>query len=166
VTVDVLGRYRFQRDLLSHAPGNLRVQFRTVHSSKGLEADHIVVVGLDNTRYGFPSAIADDPVLDLAMPTPESFPHAEERRLFYVALTRARRDVTVIAPRKQMSPFVVELLRYQNVVTETAEGAPASPPTPCRSCGTGTMTRRKGRYGWFLGCTNFPACTNTQNIDR
>ncbi len=164
VTVDVLGRYRFQRDLLGHTPGNLRVQFRTVHSSKGLEADHIVVVGLDNTRYGFPSAIADDPVLDLAMPTPEGFPHAEERRLFYVALTRARRDVTVIAPRKQMSPFVVELLRYQNVVTETADGAAATPPTPCRRCGTGTMTRRKGRFGWFLGCTNFPACDNTQNL--
>ncbi len=45
-------------------------------------------------------------------------------------------------------------------VIGAAEGAPAAPPTPCRSCGTGTMTRRKGRHGWFLGCTN------TQNLPR
>ena len=44
------------------------------------------------------------------MPAPESFAHAEERRLFYVALTRARQEVTIITSPSRISPFVVELL--------------------------------------------------------
>lgn len=168
VTVDVLGRYGFQRDVVGLIPSNLTVRFRTVHSSKGLEADHIIVVGLDTTRYGFPSGIADDPVLDLAMPNPETFPHAEERRLFYVALTRARRSVTVIAPPVRMSPFVSELIDDPNVVIETIDGAPASRPIVCPECGTGTMTRRTNSRTKqpFLGCTNFPACRHTQRIEN
>lgn len=166
VTVDVLGRYGFQRDLLGRPPGNLSVQFRTVHSAKGLEADYIVIVGLDATRYGFPSAIADDPVLDLAMPSPETYPHAEERRLFYVALTRAQREVVVLAPSKAMSPFVVELLEFPEVITENANGDAARRPDVCPACRTGTLTPRKGKCGRFLGCTNFPACTNTQKLSR
>jgi DNA helicase-4 len=66
--------------------------------------------GMTTGTYGFPSNIADGPVLDLAMPATESFPNAEERRLFYVALTRARREVTIITSPSRMSPFVTELL--------------------------------------------------------
>jgi DNA helicase-4 len=91
VTVDILGRYQFDRHVLPwHWPKDLHVTFRTVHGSKGLEADHTLVVNMTSGTYGFPSGMADDPVLDLAMPEPESFEHAEERRLLYVALTRAR----------------------------------------------------------------------------
>lgn len=73
VIVDVLGRYRFERDVLpKRTPANLRVTFRTVHGAKGLEADYIVIPGLKTDVYGFPSTIADDPVLGLAMPAPES----------------------------------------------------------------------------------------------
>ena len=67
----------------------LDVTFQTVHSSKGLEADHVIIPGL--SRGGFPSTKEDDPLLRLALPEGDDFPHAEERRLFYVALTRARR---------------------------------------------------------------------------
>ena len=116
VSVDVLGRYWFHRDVMPNvAPSNLQVTFRTVHRAKGLEADYIVIPGMVTGTYGFPANIADDPVLDLAMPAPESFTHAEERRLFYVALTRARREVTIITPPTQMSPFVVEMLKDPNV---------------------------------------------------
>lgn len=160
--VDVLGRYGFERDLLpTDPPGNLRVSFRTVHSSKGLEADHIVVVGLRTGTYGFPSTIADDPVLDLAMPTPDTYPHAEERRLFYVALTRSRYGVTLIAPRHQVSPFVLEVLAIPGA-KETGEVT--APIKACPQCGKGTMVKRTGRYGSFLGCSEFPACSHTQSL--
>ncbi len=131
-----------------------------MHASKGLEADYIVVPGMVTGTYGFPSTIADDPVLDVAMPAPESFAHAEERRLFYVALTRARRQVTLISPPQRMSPFVVELIADGLVTVTDAEGVLVE---VC-SCGRGTMVRRKGKFGAFLGCSTFPACTNTRNL--
>jgi DNA helicase-4 len=124
VSVDVLGRYGFERKALPEdLPPNLQVTFRTVHGSKGLEADYIVIPRMTKGTYGFPSTIADDPVLGLAMPAPESFPRAEERRLFYVALTRACRAVLLISDPQCMSPFVGELLEDPHV-TVTGTVAP------------------------------------------
>ena len=164
VSVDVLGRYLFERDVLPrHPPSNLRVTFRTVHGSKGLEADYIVLPGMTTGTYGFPSNIADDPVLDVAMPAPESFAHAEERRLFYVALTRARRGVTLITSPQQMSPFVVELLDDPHV---TVTGDIDAPVEVCSRCGQGTMVERKGRFGPFLGCSTFPVCKHTLDLKQ
>jgi DNA helicase-4 len=162
VSVDVLGRYGFERDLLPEpTPSNLSVTFRTVHGSKGLEADYIVVPGMTTGTYGLPSSIADDPVLDVAMPVAESFAHAEERRLFYVALTRARRAVTLITPPQQMSPFVIELLDDPHVAVTGEAGAPVE---ICSKCHQGTMVERTSKFGPFLGCSTFPACTHTRAL--
>jgi DNA helicase-4 len=97
------------------------------------------------------------------MPAPESFAHAEERRLFYVALTRARRAVTLITPPQRMSPFVVELLDDPHV---TVIGDNDAPVEICSRCGRGTMVERKGTFGPFLGCSTFPACTHTRAPQR
>lgn len=164
VSVDVLGRYAFERSVLPlRYPSNLQVTFRTIHSAKGLEADFVVVPGLATGTYGFPSNVADDPVLDLAMPKPELFPHAEERRLFYVALTRARLGATLIASPTRMSPFVVELLDHPLV---TVTGTSGEPVQVCPGCGQGTVVRRSGRYGPFLGCSTFPQCRYTRAIPQ
>lgn len=161
ITVDVLGRYQFERDVVPrNLPPNLKVTFRTVHGSKGLEADFVVVPGLATGTYGFPSAITDDPILDLAMPAPEEFEHAEERRLFYVALTRARRGVALIAPPHQMSPFVIELLQHPNVVVDGAESERIE---VCTLCSKGVMVERQSRFGPFLSCSRF-ACPNKRNL--
>jgi DNA helicase-4 len=164
VSVDVLGRYGFERDVLPRRPpANLHVTFRTVHGSKGLEADYIVVPGMTTGMYGFPSNVADDPVLDLAMPEPESFAHAEERRLFYVALTRARREVTLITPPQRMSTFVVELLEHPDV---SISGDGGTAVEVCSECGRGTMVERRGKHGPFLGCSTFPACSHTRSLEQ
>jgi DNA helicase IV len=89
-------------------PGQLKSPL-TIHRSKGLEADYVIVHGLTADKYGFPSEIEDDPLLSLVLARPEDFPHAEERRLLYVALTRARRQVHLIVDRKQPSAFALEL---------------------------------------------------------
>lgn len=113
-SVLLLGRYRFvQPDnlpaLASEYP-ELDMRFLTVHRSKGLEADHVVILRAVRGRMGFPAEIIDDSLLDLVLPEPEPFQHAEERRLFYVALTRARHSVTILADREAPSSFAIELL--------------------------------------------------------
>lgn len=111
--------------------------------------------------FGFPSNINDDPVLELAMPTPDIYPHAEERRLFYVALTRARRGVFILASLAQPSPFVVELLSDPKVVVESPGG---SSIIVCPSCRKGTLMERHGPYDPFLACTMFPACHHKSKV--
>lgn len=162
VNVDVLGRYRFLRELVPRRKfEGLNVTFRTVHGSKGLEADYVIIPGMSTGAFGFPSNVTDDPVLDLAMPTPDTYPHAEERRLFYVALTRARHGVFIVASPTQPSPFVAELLLDQTVVTESPDGVKV---LVCPSCTRGTLVQRHGPYDPFLGCSRFPACDYTSKV--
>lgn len=108
-SVLLLGRYRHLRpknlSTLEEVHPRLSISFKTIHASKGLEADHVIILGAETGRLGFPSEIVDDPILDLVLPEPENFHHAEERRAFYVALTRARKTVAIIAPQDRRSPF-------------------------------------------------------------
>ncbi|MDZ5789344.1 3'-5' exonuclease [Stenotrophomonas maltophilia] len=71
----------------------LRIEFYTAPSSKGLEAEYVFVLNAVQGTRGFASQIQDDPALQLAMPAPDPFSFAEERRLFYVAMTRSRMQV-------------------------------------------------------------------------
>ncbi|GAB2858205.1 UvrD-helicase domain-containing protein [Nocardioides pacificus] len=165
VEVDVLGRYRFDQDLLpSTLPEELRVRFRTVHSSKGLEADYVVLPNVSSGTFGFPSEVFDDPVLSLAMTDGDPYPHAEERRLFYVALTRARRHVTMIGVQGKESAFVAELLRDQRL--ELSPLSSVEHTEPCPTCGRGFLVVRKRRVDGrsFHGCSAFPRCTFTRKL--
>lgn len=162
VSVQILGRYRFDRRVMpSKLPRNLDVTFRTVHGSKGLEADFVILARLSAGTYGFPSTIADDAVLDLVMADPDDFPHSEERRLFYVGLTRARREVALITRPVSMSPFVVELIARGDVRVDDA-GVSHRPVHVCPRCVEGVLVTRNGPYGTFYSCSRFPACTHKQ----
>ncbi|MEP1930328.1 MAG: UvrD-helicase domain-containing protein [Nisaea sp.] len=137
-TVLLLGRYNFQKpkslSQTSSGYSNLSIRFMTVHGSKGLEADHVVILGAAAGRLGFPSEIVDDPLLDLVLPEPENFDHAEERRLFYVALTRAKKSVTILADRDEPSVFVKEVMETAaiGVVSDDRE---VTPQAKCSECG-------------------------------
>lgn len=168
VSVFVLGRYGFERKAMPRStPGEMAVTFRTVHSAKGLEADYVIVANMTRGRYGFPSEMADDPVLDVAMATPDPFEHAEERRLFYVALTRAREQAFLITAPGHESIFITELVdqgHVEVVGTDTATGAiTARAVQVCPDCGTGVLIARNGKFGQFYGCSTYPRCRRTQN---
>lgn len=164
-TVLLLGRYQHNRprnmgSLQRQFPG-LDISFKTVHGSKGLEADYMVVLGLCSGQYGFPSEIVDDPLLNLVLGVPENYPNAEERRLFYVALTRAIRQVFLLAEDGTPSSFVLELIRdFPDI---PVFGKPPDAAAPCPSCKKGQLQRRENRRGGsFYGCTNWPLCEYTQ----
>lgn len=163
VTVNVLGRYNFDRQVMPRwQSDDVEATFRTVHGSKGLEADYVIVPNLTNGVFGFPSGIADDPILDLAMADPDPYPHAEERRLLYVALTRARRAVVLMTQNGRESPFALELMKAKHVVVRGDADEPL--PEICSKCHEGTMVRRTGPYGEFLSCNRFPRCRNTGKL--
>lgn len=113
-SVLLLGRYKYVAPTglakLRRDFPNLDLSFRTIHSSKGLEADHVILLNLYRGRTGFPSEIVDDPLLSLVSPDAEPFENAEERRVMYVAMTRARRTVTLIGSASKQSAFVSELM--------------------------------------------------------
>lgn len=91
--------------------------FLSVHSAKGLEADHVILVNCNQGAYGFPSLIEDDPILDFVLSRSEQYPFAEERRLFYVAMTRAKKRMIVLYDRKRPSPFISEFMLKLEVGT-------------------------------------------------
>lgn len=160
-TVDVLGRYGFERRSVPHARyPNLSVTFRTAHSAKGLEADYVLIPRMVSGVYGFPSEVVDDPVLSLVMSESDRFPHGEERRLFYVALTRARKAVTLFTIRGRESSFVTELL--EDELLSESPLSTAAPAIVCPTCAHGSLVPRTGPYGQFYGCSRFPACRHTQ----
>lgn len=113
-SVLLLGRYRHlapsNLSQLRREFPDLEISFRTIHASKGLEADHVVILNMFRGRTGFPSEIVDDPLLSLVSPEAEPFENAEERRVMYVALTRARKSVTLMGSASKQSAFVSELM--------------------------------------------------------
>ena len=161
----LLGRYRHRRprnlDVLPKQYPGLRFTWMTVHRSKGLEADYAVVLGLSSGKHGFPAEIVDDPLIDLVLAAPEAHPNAEERRLLYVAVTRARRQVFLLADGGPPSEFVTELIDggYDVAVF----GRPPESDVPCPRCVGGRLERRANArdQSVFYGCSNFPLCEHT-----
>lgn len=166
VTMLILGRYKKLKPLampewqrrFGHV---ISIEYRTVHASKGLEADYVVTLGMDKVRMGFPSGIQDDPLLQIPMPAPDTYEHAEERRLFYVALTRAKRQVWLYASAAKPSDFILELSKDGLVQITSLDGEEV---VPCPTCGKGVLQARDGKYGAFLGCSAYPECTHTAKI--
>lgn len=139
----------------------LEITFMTAHASKGLGYDNVIVVNGRNETYGFPSKIEDDPVLSLVIKEDKSMQYAEERRLFYVAMTRTKNRVYFIAPEKNPSEFLLEIKReYKNVFLRgkwSEEEPVRMGQKKCPVCGFPLQLKYKPSYGLKLYiCTNEP----------
>jgi len=206
VDVYILGRYgtRFYRDiekkyfnLKSNAyqqtlEGStlsyISSKNSTIHKSKGTEADYVILLGLHSRKYGFPCDIEDDPVLRLVLSEDEIFPFAEERRVFYAGITRAKKGVFLLADSDAKSPFIDELVNdgYPITILENPRACPKcqegfllSNPDDnsiinCSRCSyttrkcpecNGYLILRQGTPD-FYGCSNYgkTGCTYKENV--
>ena len=131
-SVFLLGRYSFDDYYLSfmyksvkegnrfyYVIGDRKIEFLTVHKSKGLEADYVILLQCNKDTYGFPSRVSDDPALQYVLTASDNFPYGEERRLFYVAITRAKVKTWVLYDTRFPSVFVDEFLRPEKVTEES-----------------------------------------------
>ena len=154
-SVLVLARYRRSEQALSLRPfqQELQIETSTVHRAKGGEADFVVVLDLKDGRYGFPSRVEDDPLMDLVLPPilENAFPFAEERRLFYVAMTRARTAAYLVSDALLPSEFALELRRESSLVRQIGELA-----WKCPRCPSGRLLASQSQGN--LRCSNYPHC--------
>lgn len=140
---------------------DIEMEFMTVHRAKGLGYDNVIIINAIDSTYGFPSKIQDDPILHYVVKTDRSIEYAEERRLFYVALTRTKNRVYIVTPQQRPSEFVRELVKdYPNV---TLRGCLDNPQKNtgdikcCPICGYPLQLRYKKAYGLKLWiCSNEP----------
>jgi len=168
----ILGRYSFDQKRLNY-PGSdsspfkvkeidgekrlqyeeddqLKIKFMTIHKAKGLEADYVIVLNCNSGKYGFPSQLSDDELLTLLLSNADQFENGEERRVFYVAITRAKEKVFLIGHTTHRSKFIKEL-----------ENKNSSPEIEiCTNCKDGLISLKQGvsRHGkaWaFKGCSNW-----------
>ena len=177
-TILLLGRFGFDGDLLEKSGlfeyirhGNglrsvkypfLNMTFMTAHASKGLGYDNVIVINGKNETYGFPSKIEDDPVLAFVIKGDRSIDYAEERRLFYVAMTRTKNRVFFVAPEQNPSEFLLEIKHdYKNVRLQgnwnDEEIVQRMVKKPCPMCGYPMQYKYKYSFGLRLWiCTNEP----------
>ena len=166
--VYLLGRFSFnlpdksELNRLSRQFPTLVLTSLTIHASKGKEADYVVLLGLESGKHGFPSHKQTHPLLEALLPNKEAYRFAEERRLFYVALTRARHRVYLITDMAVASEFVVELLndKYPLELNEFATSLSQQlfQLIKCVKCKTGSMVPKVGQFGAFFGCNKYPLC--------
>ena len=145
----------------------LDIKFQTIHSSKGKEADYVITVGMETGKWGFPSEIIENPLKDALLPDADGFDASEERRLFYVAVTRAKLRTYLVVDMGDASKFIHELIDGDYEVEleefEDTEWQRLQQILNCIKCQTGSLRARSGSHGRFYGCSHYPLCDHTED---
>ncbi len=145
----LLGRYRFDVNILKDSElivhdgkdhvyvtyGARQMNFMTVHQSKGLECDYIILLNCNGGTIGFPSQISDSPVLRYVLSEPDAYAFSEERRVFYVGITRAKKHTWVLYDRNNPSPFVKEFVKTLAPDKDPSAEIPETALCPKCHCG-------------------------------
>jgi len=109
---------------------------------------------------GFPSKIQNPVIFEYLLENSDHYPYSEERRLFYVALTRTKNKVILLTLKNRESIFVNELKeKYADQIKREAFTYPL--------CG-GVLIKKNGQYGTFFGCSNYSrnGCRFTRNLSK
>lgn len=143
----------------------LTIESQTFHASKGKEADYVIMLGMKKGKHGFPSEKVNPALLDALLAKQEDFAHAEERRLFYVALTRAKHRAYIITDMANVSPFVTELINEHEIELNefpTTVNQTYVDDINCLVCETGVLKKRTGNFAAFYSCSHFPRCDHKE----
>lgn len=129
---------------------DLKISFLTAHSSKGLGYDNVIIINGKDDIMGFPSKIEDDPIMKLVIKEDEKIDFAEERRLFYVALTRTKNRVYIVTPQLKPSKFILEIKdHFTNVILKGTELSPVESidyRRACPICGYPLQRRKNNNF--------------------
>lgn len=153
----LLGRYSFDVNIFKDTDftikstpdgicvlyGNRKMSFMTVHQSKGLESDYIIILNCNGGKLGFPADISDSPILNYVLSEPENYAYGEERRVFYVGITRAKKHTWVLYDINNPSRFVKEFTKIETPETKPIDNIPESERCPKCHCGR-TRVIKKG----------------------
>ncbi|MCL1895898.1 MAG: UvrD-helicase domain-containing protein [Clostridiales bacterium] len=180
----VIGRYNFDSyklcntgrfsqmagdKLKSEEHPDADITYMTAHSAKGLGFDNVVILNMFESKFGFPCQIEDDPIMKLVRVEDMSLPFAEERRLFYVALTRTKNRVYILAPQNRPSRFLIELVADYGI--EHSEELNMDKvdmfSLRCPDCGFPLKYEFNKSYGLHLWlCTNEPEICDFMTNNR
>mgnify|MGYP004614218761 FL=1 len=131
-TIYLLGRYKSDLEILKNNKNfyqeynykdkrldivyskriDLNIKFLTIHSSKGLQSDYVIILNNKSSGMSFPSKITDLSLINLLLDNSDDYPYSEERRLFYVALTRCKKKVFLLVNSNNKSVFIKEIEKY------------------------------------------------------
>ena len=89
----------------------VNIKYLTIHASKGLEEECVIIINLKDDILGIPNKIKDNKILKNVNNNKDIYPYEEERRLFYVAMTRTKSDVYFLVDKNRPSIFVKELIK-------------------------------------------------------
>ncbi len=156
------------------------VRFYSAHKSKGSESQHVILTDMTSGLYGFPCEIQDSSVMELAKRFESDGFIDEERRLFYVALTRSKKFLYIYSMEQSNSMFLNEINPYlmrlrldttkrwdeglSDYMKSFIKGILPDTPISCPKCDS-FLVKRSGSKGNFLGCSHYPKCNFTQDLD-
>ncbi|MDD5509678.1 MAG: UvrD-helicase domain-containing protein [Dehalococcoidales bacterium] len=148
----------------------LNMYYLTVHKAKGQEADNVIIANGECGLLGFPNEIEDDEMLQLVLSEPDKFAFAEERRLFYVALTRTKNSVYILVPNQNPSCFIDDIICHPEVnlvPLDNVERVDFNSSLKCPRCKKGNLVMRLNSKTseHFMGCSNYPRCGYTRKIN-
>ena len=106
--------YKQDNDIYTYQ--NKSFRYLTIHKSKGLESEYVILINVEDNLLGLPTKIKDEKILKYVNNTKDYYPYEEERRLFYVALTRTKNKTYIISPYKNESIFIKEIKKYKGVI--------------------------------------------------
>lgn len=163
-SIAIIARYNYllkdSRDFLGKEKSK-GINFWSFHKSKGLEADYCILIGFFQGKSGFPNGNREDAIPEALLPTLDSFPHSEERRLLYVGITRCKKKSYIIASPTAPSEFVLELLapKYDINIFSKSFQERHRKIFKCPNCVNGYLRLIKGQYGSFYGCSSGKGCS-------